>query len=76
MKCPKCKGRTAVTDSRTNDRKGYEKLPDELVYRRRACQSCGFSFSTREITDESIDALVRKRTSNLAFKIREALKEV
>lgn len=44
MKCPNCSGATIVKDSRTPKR-------------RRKCLSCGYAFSTEEITADELDAL-------------------
>jgi transcriptional regulator NrdR family protein len=41
MKCPKCKGKTKVLDSRRN--------PSNNIRRRRKCVKCSYRFSTIEI---------------------------
>ena len=43
MKCPKCDGKTIVTNSRPSEKK--------TIRRRRECMDCGYRFTTYEITE-------------------------
>ena len=43
MKCPKCRSRTEVTDSRWKE--------GNVVRRRRQCRSCSHTFTTNEILE-------------------------
>jgi len=52
MNCPKCGDKTAVKDSR--------KGPGASWRRRRGCSSCGFRFTTREVSGLLIDNLIEE----------------
>lgn len=42
MRCPKCRGRSEVTNSRV-------RAEGEVVVRRRECRECSFRWSTSEV---------------------------
>lgn len=48
MYCPKCRGKTKVTDSRAMRNKNG-------IRRRRQCQVCGHSFTTYEVFEQSLN---------------------
>lgn len=50
MKCPKCGSKTFIFDSREKDNR---------MWRRRMCDTCGYRFTTEEITEEQYSALQR-----------------
>ena len=59
MKCPKCgAAELSVVDSRGDD---------NAIRRRRACQSCGFRFTTFERIERSLPMIVKKDDSRQVF---------
>ena len=51
MNCPKCGGKTSVTDSREFD--------PEFTMRKRKCKDCGYKFETREYEADLIEHILK-----------------
>ena len=47
MKCPKCSNKSTVID--------YVKTPENEIYRKRKCKTCGHIFYTMECDCEKIE---------------------
>jgi len=64
MRCPRCEEKTSVVDSRSTGEFGWR--------RRRSCPSCGYRFSTKEISGEIIGNILKEnKTLKAQAKVYE-----
>lgn len=73
MKCPKCKHKTKVINSRP--------IPENKVYRRRACLECEHRFTTYEVFNPGLEMFTRKsrrlrQVEKITKDLRDCVKEL